>query len=455
MLELSDNSVTQFEIAFCSRNVPSSGFLYRMVWSVIRCLEVPAGETFNVSGDLKMKIAFLSKEYPPYGMNYAGALFFPKVVRAFAERGHQVHVITQAMGESSIDDDQGVVIHRIGPKAKSGSALSRMRYNVAAWKTLSRMARDSQLDIIDAPVTFGEGLLPTLLKERPVVLYSFAFSNMFTRTGSYETRRESLSLRVSSALEDVSLRYADRVVANSPATYRYLISQKGLQPERVEEIWEVRIDFGKWCFAQSSIRAEYNIPVNAPMVLYVGWFQARKGIQILSMAIAKVLEKHPDTVFVFVGRDPPSTSGAKSRKNALVQLARRFGYLNNIRVIESFLPEEKLIKLYSSCDTFVFPSLSETFGWPIVEAISCGRRVVATNVGIAPDLAKMGVKLRVVRPGDASGLADAIVTSLSDTGNPMIYESENRRVVKQKFSFEEMMDRIFRLHEDVLASPKR
>jgi len=73
-----------------------------------------------------MRIVYLSKEYPPYGLNSASALFYPKLATAFAQMGHEVHVICQApegKEESPMEEGKGFMFTR-SVRLRKGVLLS-------------------------------------------------------------------------------------------------------------------------------------------------------------------------------------------------------------------------------------------------------------------------------------------------------------------------------------------
>jgi len=75
-----------------------------------------------------------------------------------------------------------------------------------------------------------------------------------------------------------------------------------------------------------------------------------------------------------------------------------------------FVPEEDLPILYSGCDAFVFPSVYEGFGMPVLEARACGARVVTTDI---PELREAGGGQAIYIKPDAPGLRSGILEALS------------------------------------------
>jgi glycosyltransferase involved in cell wall biosynthesis len=404
-----------------------------------------------------MNIAFLAKEYPPYGLNFASALFYPKLAQALVAKGHRVHIVSQAVkGKEEYVSEDGVHVHRVGPHPKHGSALSRGAYLVSAWLKLRELIKQQHIHIVDAPVTFGEGFFPSLWKEVPLILQAFAFSDMFLQTRSYGSPLERLSLRISAYLEKVSLMRADRVVANSLQTYHYLTEQMGLPTQKVALVREARIDLDQFRFTPSDIRHRWGIPAWAPLVLYVGWLQARKGVHVLCEALPHVTSCFPEAVFVLLGRDTQTAPKSGSFRRYVESRAVATGVTHNMRIIGDFLSQEELVKLYSACDLLVSPSLSETFGWPVIEAMACGRPVVATATGIAPELEGASPVFLVVPPGDPKALAQGIIKVLSIPKEERErLAAGHRRIVEERFSFDRMVDEILNVYEEAIAEHTR
>lgn len=403
-----------------------------------------------------MNIAYLAKEYPPYGLSFSPARFYADLAEALVAKGHQVHVVSQAVrGNEDYIDDAGVHIHRVGPRPKAGSASTRLIYNFNAWRKLRELTRQHNIEIVDTQVTFAEGFFPSLRKQVPLVLQTHSWSDMFLRTKSYDSPLELLSLKVSAYLENISLRRADRIIANSHQSWCYVIEQ-GIPRERVILIPLTKVTLRDFRFLPSDIRARLGIPRDAALILYVGWLQARKGLHILAQALPQVLARCSGAFFVFLGRDTLSAPGGGSFKQFLLSCALKSGASMNVKIIEDFLPDEDLVRLYSACDVFVLPSLSESFGAPVIEAMACGRAVIATATGIAPELEGASPVFLVVPPGDPGALAQAIVKVLSIPREEReALAAGHRQIVEERFSFERMVDEILRVYAEVIAERER
>jgi glycosyltransferase involved in cell wall biosynthesis len=140
------------------------------------------------------------------------------------------------------------------------------------------------------------------------------------------------------------------------------------------------------------------------VVLYVGQFIHRKGLPYLLEAFEVVHNRHPDTALVLVGYGP--------EQQQLVDIAGRgrgeVHILPHVEVAD-------LPKMYALADIFVLPSLEETWGLVVNEAMACGLPVVVTDrVGAWVDLVHDGANGFVVPAADSPALAERLERLVSD-----------------------------------------
>lgn len=134
-------------------------------------------------------------------------------------------------------------------------------------------------------------------------------------------------------------------------------------------------------------------------VLFVGRLVTQKGVPILLRAFQYVKTQCHDATLVIVGDGP-------ERRN-LEELASALGLQGSIRFV-GWMPYEQLPKFYANADVVAVPSLWEPYGRVIVEAMSFGRAVVATDTEGARDLIQDGQTGFIVPVQDIQALADRI-----------------------------------------------
>jgi glycosyltransferase involved in cell wall biosynthesis len=103
-------------------------------------------------------------------------------------------------------------------------------------------------------------------------------------------------------------------------------------------------------------------------------------------------------------------------------------------------------------DLLVLSSAWEALPLSVLEAMSCGLPVTATNVGGVPEAIEDGVSGRLVRPGDAEALAGALGDLLGSAGRRAAMGAEGQRLWERRFRLGPMLDSIEGLYKELLAA---
>jgi glycosyltransferase involved in cell wall biosynthesis len=156
---------------------------------------------------------------------------------------------------------------------------------------------------------------------------------------------------------------------------------------------------------QASVKARYGIRREA-FVLSGGGTELRKNIVGLTEAFGRAPRLRQNLNLVVVGG---MERGADSIREA-VRRAR----LEEAVIFPGHVPLGDLRVLYSSCALFVFPSLYEGFGMPVLEAMACGAPVVSSNAASLPEV--VGDAALLVDPRDPEAWAQAMTWAVEDAG---------------------------------------
>ncbi|ATJ82891.1 glycosyltransferase family 4 protein [Halomonas beimenensis] len=143
-----------------------------------------------------------------------------------------------------------------------------------------------------------------------------------------------------------------------------------------------------------ALRAAWGSDAHRPVALYVGRLAVEKNLDLLRDTFAAMLEARPDMSLVVVGDGP----GRAGLEKALPQ-ARFTG----------FVPPEALARHYASADLFIFPSISETWGNVVLEAMASGLAVVAFRHAAGAELIDDDVNGVSRAVGDETGFREAAV----------------------------------------------
>jgi glycosyltransferase involved in cell wall biosynthesis len=303
---------------------------------------------------------------------------------------------------------------------RNGPGLPVTQPNIECWPTRisfeNHLAGDLwllgylpvRLRQLRADVYHGPAVFLPLVKwgYRTVVTVHDLVSFLFPST---VPRKYSLYMRLMTRL---AVRSADRIIAVSGATRDDLARVLRVPAERMAVIHEaVAPEFA--CppppAAREAVARRYGI--RPPYCLFVGNLEPRKNLARLVEAFALVRRRArpaPDAVpqLVLAGTRGWLSSG-------IFRAVAAHGMTDAIRFTGYVAPAD-LPALYAGAVCFVFPSLYEGFGLPILEAMAAGTPVVASRVGAIPEVAgDAALLVDAERPAE---IADAVETVLADGG---------------------------------------
>jgi glycosyltransferase involved in cell wall biosynthesis len=193
------------------------------------------------------------------------------------------------------------------------------------------------------------------------------------------------------------------------------------------------------CFKRSATKSnpgknELAIPSDSLVVGYVGWLIPIKGVTYLVNAMAEVMQRHPNSLLVLVGKG--DEKGEEEVK--LSKQVENLGIVDNVRFL-GWRPD--VGEIMSCFDIFVLPSLNEGMGRVLVEAMATGLPIVASRVGGIPDLVKHGENGLLVPPADEGALERAISDLLSDEARRKRMGETGKRICRP-YSIEAMVEKI-------------
>jgi glycosyltransferase involved in cell wall biosynthesis len=202
---------------------------------------------------------------------------------------------------------------------------------------------------------------------------------------------------------------ADRIICCSQSTIHDLQHYFPVKPEQMRLVYQ-GVDKNVFYPLKDQERAQARADLTRrgipqSFLLFVGTIEPRKNLQNLLLALS-ILKKNKAFKSKLV------VSGMKGwMVEGLADVIKKFDLTDDV-IFPGYVSDEQLRALYNLCDVFVFPSFYEGFGFPIVEAFSCGAAVVTSNVSSCPEIAADGAL--VVNPYNPDEIADAVLRLLED-----------------------------------------
>ena len=180
--------------------------------------------------------------------------------------------------------------------------------------------------------------------------------------------------------------------------------------------------------------------VDSPYILYVGSGETRKNLVRLLDAFARLPQANHGWKLVIVG-------ACDSQGGPIAKAVTRLGLRDAVHFTGP-AREDDLPALYAGAALFVFPSLIEGFGLPVIEAMACGTPVITSMTSSLPEVA--GDAAILVDPYDPTAIEDAMRRVLED--RVLANELRARGLVRaRQLTWEQIARRTALLYEEVLA----
>ena len=222
----------------------------------------------------------------------------------------------------------------------------------------------------------------------------------------------SLHVRAYMKLVAAAARRADAILTVSETSKRDIVRVLAIPPERIHVTYNAAdASLRPICdmAALEGIRDSHGIA--GDYLLYFGGFDRRKNVErILQAFKAAHTDFHSPCQLVLAGSLNLVGHPLYPDPRTMV---RRLGIEEQVIVTGRISEEEKPL-LYSGATAFVFPSLYEGFGMPVLEAMACGTPVITSNISSLPEVA--GDAALLVDPTNVDAIAEAMVRIVNDAG---------------------------------------
>jgi L-malate glycosyltransferase len=342
-------------------------------------------------------------------------------------RGGQNQVLLTVNGLRAIGQRAALVAHPDGElrrRAAEGLDLipiaPRTEVDLsAAWK-FSRIVTRLAPDVIHAHDPHGvamaalalsigsasakSGRMPALVVARRVDFH--LKGNSFSR---WKYRQVDCFIAASEAIRQM-------LVADGVAAERTVTVHEGIDIEHVAAAAPVNVHEAFW------------LPHGSPVVGNVAALVPHKGQRYLIDAAHLVVQQIPDARFVILGE-------GELREHLEKQVHEH--HLEKHVLLPGFRTD--VLGCIKGFDLFVMSSVTEGLGTSLLDAMACGRPIVATRAGGIPEIVKDGVNGLLVPPRDAHALAEAIVGALKRPDRLRQMGDAGFALVNERFTVERMV----------------
>ncbi len=343
-----------------------------------------------------MRIGIFTDSYKPYtsGVVTSITTFNDELTRL----GHEVHIFAPSYPHYQDEEPNVYRFYSVPSPTNPDFALA-----IPIYPGLGAQVRHLRLDIIHvhSPMIMGRvGLRYANKYNIPLV---FTYHTRYDQYVHYVPVAQDFAKEVTAKYSSSFCNHCDHIIAPSEDIRDIIRENEVRKPVSVipTGIPLQRFEKGdpEW------LRANYDIPPENKILLFVGRLTKEKNIPFLIETFRIVKDKMPRTSLVLTAQGP--------LEDELKGLCRQLELSSHDVVFTGAVPYDTLGNVYHSADLFVFSSLTETQGLVLTEAMACGLPVVAVRASGVQDMVDDGVD-GVLTSLDREELAMAVCRVLSD-----------------------------------------
>ncbi|HEC92235.1 MAG TPA: glycosyltransferase family 1 protein [Candidatus Atribacteria bacterium] len=360
----------------------------------------------------------------------AKSIHVQRWVKWFAERGHEVHLISPYYAE--ID---GIKLHETSRKKIKFINFVREAFKVRklVWKI--------KPDILHAHYVTSNGFFAAFANYHPFLVSVW---------GS-DILREAKESFIKKNIIGYSLKKADIVIPTARSMVTYLTNEFALSRDKIVRIpWGIDLKIFHRGYEKEveKLRKKLKIGGKKWVVLSPRGMRPNYSNNHLIMeAIPLVIKKHPNTIFIFL-RGNASASFEEEMKKKVSKL----GIDSNVRFISSFLSPPEMAIYYNMSDIMLSLPYTDQFAFTIMEGVVCGSIPIVSNIDVYKQYLTDGKNAFYVDPDDPKELAEKIIYCIE---HPEIKESFykiNRTIIEENENWDKNTKKMEKLYEKLVKA---
>lgn len=346
-----------------------------------------------------MRIALVHRRFTTHG---GTERYLVNLTHYLVRAGHEVHVYCNEVRRDLKKDFQNVTFHYL-PLLKLGGTLKDLSLCLGAHWLVPR----NEYDIVQG---FGRTLVQDVFRAGGGCHHIF-YESLIAEAKPIQRFFLRLSTRHHLTLWIERVQYRPhnhrKIVAISNRVRNELVNRLGVDPKRVDVVYS-GVDLERFHpdgrkRYRKALRANYGVPKDARVILFLGTGYRRKGLDVALKAFARIALD--ECRLMVTGKD---TSESEYR-----QLAATLGIANRVIFCG---PTREPEKYYAAADIFILPTRYEPFGQVCLEAMAAGLPVITTEIsGAAEIFPEEACDLILKDSEDVQGFTTCLNRLLSDT----------------------------------------
>jgi glycosyltransferase involved in cell wall biosynthesis len=343
-----------------------------------------------------VRVAFISP-YPPARSGIAD---------------YSVRLVRELRNQLNSDDDVTIFSFR-----KDGSSELQQKALISLhpwnWLSMYRDAIANRYDVLH--IQFDVSSYMTAIVPLCLLLYSLRRTSITKLAVTYHEsfRDRDLYHSIAQIFYRLFSKLFDRIYVHSYSSRERLVSDYGVEAEKVEVIPHGTYEFASLCANERGLRAEYDIDEHQDVILFFGYVYRSKGIQYVIDAMRILLYDHGIAATLLICGEVPKREGILrvfEKKNedylrSLKEMVTAYGLDRCVRFV-GYVPAEDVYSVFSLASVVVLPYTCVDQSGVLNIAIAAGVPVVGSDIGgVGETLSGVGV---LVKPRDPSAIAGAL-----------------------------------------------
>lgn len=382
-----------------------------------------------------MKLLVVSPSFPDKHNRFYGGIFVKEQVEVLSKYADEINVVSPvpfSLGREYKDkvckdysfDNVNVYFPRF---LHLPLGYFRKRRGEREARVIEKLIqkKNIEFDLIHAHFTWPSGYAGAILKSKygvPLIITAHGYD-------VYD-----LPFRKSVWFEVVKtvLNSVDRIITVSNSNFRILTNKLGISDDK---IFVIPNGFNPNLFKvmdKATVRKQLVLPQDKIIILNVASLVPEKGHRYLIEAMKEIVKVGKDILCVIVGDGKLKD---KLKKQSMV-----LNLENYIKFIGA-KPHHEIPLWMNACDLFVLPSLSESFGIVQIEAMACGKPVVATRNGGSEEIIISEDYGLLCEPADPEDLAEKILIALDRE-----WDGGRIREYAERFVLEDVVKKILNVY---------
>lgn len=366
-----------------------------------------------------MHICFLTNEYPKKGKSNGGIGTFVKfLAERLVTKGFSITII--GINDSYSDEfinKNGVSVYRL--KKSKWKFAKFYEHNLRIQKKLKEVNSKKLIDIVE-----GSELNFAFFKKNTPYIKLIRLHGGHHFFASEEGKKISLW---KSFQEKKSFKKAD-----------YFVSVSNYVGEQTKKLLGYNFNF-KTIYNTIQLKSFYKSNVNKEIpykLLFVGTVCEKKGVEKLILALPLIKEDHPNIILEIVGRDWVTKKGESYIKYLKSIISKDIE--NNIRFIGN-IPYQELPTKIESANVCIFPSLAESFGLTLIEAMAMGKLITASNIKPFKEIVGNSNTVVFFNPYDKNQIHEKVSYLLSKKKDINLFRENSRTHILNYFSSDKIL----------------